>query len=105
MFERLAAHRLELAADLKRVEGGVRVDHTTTFDNRVRGWYRLGGTAARQITGDFEDIDVSTRRRWRDCLEYRPDNLRKRFARKLEAWREPKTVSGGSKRGKRRLPK
>lgn len=105
MVERLSDHGLKLATDLGRVEGGVAVDHTVAFDNRVRSWFRLGGTEARPITGDFKNLDLSVRRRWRDCPGYRPDNLRKRFGGRLDAWREAKQAVGKSNRHARRRPK
>lgn len=105
MLERVARQGLQLATDLNRVEGGVEVEHTAAFDNRVRSWYRLGGTAARPITGDFAAVDISARRRWRDCPNYRPDNLRNRFGGRLDRWREPTETGGKSTRRARRRPK
>jgi uncharacterized protein (DUF2235 family) len=88
MLERLEAHGLGLAADLERVEGGTAHDHAIKFENRLKGFYRLTRTKARSITGTFENLDLSVKRRWRDCPDYRPANLSRRFRSKLDNWKE-----------------
>ncbi|MCZ6673524.1 MAG: DUF2235 domain-containing protein [Verrucomicrobia bacterium] len=88
MLERIKAHGLRLETDLKRIEDGVDFDHTTEFDNTIRGFYRLTGSSLRSITGDFDQLDVTVKRRWRDCPDYRPKNLSRRFRSKLDDWNE-----------------
>jgi uncharacterized protein (DUF2235 family) len=89
MLERIKAHGLRLGIDLKRVEGGVADDHTANFDNTVRGFYRLTKQQPRVIKGTIDDLDISAKRRWRDRSDYRPNNLKRRFAKQLKAWQEP----------------
>ncbi|MDA0350516.1 MAG: DUF2235 domain-containing protein [Verrucomicrobia bacterium] len=84
MLERMRAHGIQLATDHSRVETGVEIDHTAPFDNTIRGFYRLTGSKPRAITGSFDQIDISTRFRWRDCPDYRPKNLSRRFRSKLD---------------------
>ena len=88
MLERIEAHGLRLATDLARIEDGIDVDHTIKFDNTIRGFYRLTKSKRRSITGDFGQLDISVKRRWRDCPNYRPANLSRRFRSKLDAWKE-----------------
>jgi uncharacterized protein (DUF2235 family) len=88
MLERIEAHGLGLATDLKRVEGGTAQDHTIKFDNRITGIYRLTRSKLRSITGTFENLDISVKRRWRDCPDYRPPNLSRRFRSRLDQWKE-----------------
>jgi len=86
MLERIEAHGLGLATDTRRVEGGIAQDHTIAYQDRLKGIHRLAGKKARSITGPFEEVDVSARRRWRDLPDYRPTNLSRRFRSKLDAW-------------------
>jgi uncharacterized protein (DUF2235 family) len=88
MLERMKAHGIGLATDLTRVEGGVQENHRIRFDNTQKGLYRLAKTKARSITGTFDQIDVSAKRRWRDCSFYRPANLSRRFRSKLDGWED-----------------
>jgi hypothetical protein len=88
MLERIEAHGLGLATDLERVEGGTTQDHTINYEDRLKGIYRLTRKKQRSITGSFEDVDLSTRRRWRDRSDYRPQNLSRRYRSKLDAWTE-----------------
>jgi uncharacterized protein (DUF2235 family) len=88
MLERMEAHGVNLSTDLGRVEGGVASDHTIPFDNSIQGVYKLLGAKARSITGQYDQLDVSVNRRWRDCPDYRPLNLRRRFRSKLDGWSE-----------------
>jgi len=39
-------------------------------------------------TGSFDSLDISAKRRWRDCPDYRPPNLSRRFRSRLDEWRE-----------------
>ena len=88
MFERMQTHGVKLATDLARIEDGVTCDHTIDFDNQIKGMYKLAGAKLRSITGDFEQLDITVNRRWRDRPDYRPKNLSRRFRSKLEDWRE-----------------
>jgi hypothetical protein len=88
MLERMKAHKINLDTDLSRVEDGVACDHTINFDNRIRGMYQLTGEKLRSITGHFEQLNISVKRRWRDRPDYRPKNLSRRFRSKLDAWQE-----------------
>ena len=90
MLDRIKAHGLGLAADLDRVESGTAEDHSIKFDNTIRGFYRLTGSETRSVTGIFEDLDISVKRRWRDCHIYRPSNLSRRFRSRLDKWKEGK---------------
>ncbi|MCB1122288.1 MAG: DUF2235 domain-containing protein [Verrucomicrobiae bacterium] len=87
MFERMKAHGVNLAMDLKRVEGGVKSDPTAPFDNTIRGFYKFLGSKMRPVTGHFDQLDVSVKQRWRDCPDYRPKNLSRRFRSKLDGWK------------------
>jgi uncharacterized protein (DUF2235 family) len=88
MLERIEAHGLRLAVNLDRVEGGIEYDHTAKFDNTIRGFYRLTNSSLRSITGHFDQLDLTVKRRWRDRSDYRPPNLSRRFRSKLDAWLE-----------------
>lgn len=88
MLERMKAHKIKLDTDLSRVEDGVACDHTINFDNKIRGMYQLTGEKLRSITGNFEQLDISVKRRWRDRPDYRPKNLSRRFRSKLDTWQE-----------------
>lgn len=88
MLERINAHGIQLGIDLKRVADGVSDDHTADFDNTVRGFYRLTKQQPRVIRGTIDDLDLSVKRRWRDRPDYRPVNLKRRFAAKLNKFKE-----------------
>jgi len=88
MLERIEAHGLGLATDLDRVEGGTAQDHTIKFDNQLHGLYRLTKSKTRSITGTFDHLDLSAKRRWRDRADYRPTNLSRRFRSRLDGWKE-----------------
>ena len=70
------------------LEGGTAQDHTITFDNRITGIYRLTRSKVRSITGTYKNLDISVKRRWRDCPDYRPPNLSRRFRSRLDGWDE-----------------
>jgi uncharacterized protein (DUF2235 family) len=88
MFEQMKENGICLATDLGRVEGGLKQNHRIEFDNSKTGFYRLTRSALRSITGRFDQIDLSVKRRWRDCVDYRPANLSRRFRSKLDRWEE-----------------
>lgn len=88
MLEQMALQKLKLGTDLSRVEGGVESNHKARFDNTLRGYYRLTRARLRSITGHFDQLDISVKRRWRDCPGYRPKNLSRRFRSKLDGWLE-----------------
>jgi uncharacterized protein (DUF2235 family) len=88
MLDRIAAHGLGLATDLDRIEGGTAQNHSIKFDNTVRGFYRLTKSKMRSVTGTFEDLDITVKRRWHDRPDYRPSNLGRRFRSRLDKWEE-----------------
>lgn len=88
MLERMKAHGIHLATDLERVEDGVVLNHRIRFDNTQKGFYRLAKLKPRSIRGSFDQLDISVLRRWRDCPDYRPPNLSRRFRSRLDSWVE-----------------
>lgn len=86
MLERMKSHKVDLESDLTHVEDGVLCDHTVDFDNQIKGMYRIKGEKQRSITGSFDQLDISVKRRWRDRADYRPKNLSRRFRSRLESW-------------------
>jgi hypothetical protein len=88
MLERIKAHDICLATNLKILTEKIDIDHTVAFDNTIRGLYRLTGSSLRSVKGNFDQLDISVKRRWRDCPGYRPKNLSRRFRGKLDNWKE-----------------
>jgi hypothetical protein len=87
MLERMETHGLKLSTDQTRIEDGIACDHSIDFDNQIQGMYKLAGEELRSITGIFDQLDVSVKRRWRDRPDYRPKNLSRRFRSKLDEWK------------------
>jgi uncharacterized protein (DUF2235 family) len=78
-----------LEYDISRISDGVEFDHTAHFDDRIEWWWRLAGLIRRDIEntqGTFDDLDISTKNRWRDVSGYRPLNLLKPFGSQLDAY-------------------
>ena len=68
---------LGLDLDKSRIEGGIKVNYRTHFDNRLKGIYRFTGVVSRPVAGGFNALHESVKQRWHDPeLLYRPKNLR-----------------------------
>lgn len=94
MIEQMEALELELELDINKIElepdleppqYGIRPDHTSSFDNRIRFPFNLIGKKLRDMKPfnftdkaglNFHDIAESVKRRWHTPeLNYRPKNL------------------------------
>lgn len=84
MMQQVSQLGLEFAPSA--VAEGLFPDHTIDFDNQPRTFYKLLGTIQRETTGDFNDIHLSAKKRWRDRSDYRPQNLATVYGEALAAW-------------------
>lgn len=77
MMREISQMGLGLEFEPINVKDGIHPDHTIDFNNQPDLFYRLTGTERREITGSFEDLHESVKKRWRDRADYRPENLLK----------------------------
>lgn len=92
MIEMVGEYKLGLDFDKRHIPTGTTPDHTIHFDNSLRGIYKAlnpKGGFEREITGTFNDLHISVKRRWRDREDYRPQNLKSKFEKELSKWTEP----------------
>ncbi len=68
---------LGLEFDPNNVEDGIHTDPTIDFDNEPGIIYQVTGTKPRTITGSFDDLHESVKKRWQARSDYRPENLRR----------------------------
>lgn len=68
---------LGLEFDPNNVEDGIHTDPTIDFDNKPGIIYQVTGTKPRAITGSFDDLHESVKKRWQARSDYRPENLRR----------------------------
>ncbi len=86
MIEQIQAWNLGLAFNLDEIEGGFDPDFTTDIPDDISAIFGVGGKISREVTGTFDDIHSSAKRRWQQRPDYRPPNL-EHFRTELEAWR------------------
>jgi uncharacterized protein (DUF2235 family) len=68
---------LGLDLDKSKIEGGIKVNYRTHFDNTPKGIDRLTGEVYRSVYGGFNALHESVIQRWHDPeLLYRSKNLR-----------------------------
>ena len=89
MMEMVGKFGLGLSFDQSKIPMGVNPNHVGDFDNGLRGIYRLTGRRDRRITGSFDDLHLSVKRRWQGRADYRPKNLKSRFGDQLDQWTAP----------------
>jgi uncharacterized protein (DUF2235 family) len=77
--------KLGLALDESHVEDGIQPKYDAPFDNTPKPPFNVGGPNLREVTGDFDHLHESVKKRWKYCKNYRPDNLMK-FQKELDAW-------------------
>jgi uncharacterized protein (DUF2235 family) len=95
MIEQVGELGLKLEFDKTAVEDGICPDHTTPFDNRLKGIFNLTGERPRDIVGISDQaipqIHASVRQRWLHQFTeaYRPVNLQacfERYPQMLQGW-------------------
>ncbi|HLO46805.1 MAG TPA: DUF2235 domain-containing protein [Kamptonema sp.] len=78
--------KLGLALDKTRVEKGVNPNYTIPFDNTPKFPFNVAGKILREVTGSFDDLHESVKKRWQDPeCHYRPKNLME-FEEQLDSW-------------------
>jgi len=80
---------LGLALDEDRVEYGIKPDCRVHFNNTLEFPFNLCSPNIREVTGTFEDLHESVKKRWQDPTiqpPYRPENLMK-FKKELDEWK------------------
>ncbi|MGF1600601.1 MAG: DUF2235 domain-containing protein [Thermosynechococcaceae cyanobacterium] len=85
MIEQMGQMGLPLALDPKNIEGGLQQNHAAPFDQNL-GLLGLAGARWREIRDDFDNIHLSTRRRWCDLPDYKPLNLADKYKEALKAY-------------------
>jgi len=68
---------LGLEFEPNNVEDGIHPDPTIDFDNEPGIIYQVTGTKQRSITGSFNDLHESVKKRWQARSDYRSENLQK----------------------------
>jgi hypothetical protein len=78
---------LGLEFDRAAVEDGIEPNHKGKFDSTPDLFYLALGLIDRDIPkGQFNILHDSAKRRWRDCLDYRPKNLKESYEKELNEW-------------------
>ncbi|WP_449420147.1 DUF2235 domain-containing protein [Phormidium nigroviride] len=78
--------KLGLALDKTRVEKGVNPNYTIPFDNTPKFPFNVAGKILREVTGSFDDLHESVKKRWQDPeCHYRPANSME-FEEQLDCW-------------------
>ncbi len=77
MMKEVGKLGLGLEFEQNNVEDGIQTDPAINFDNEPGIIYQVTGTKPREITGSFDDLHESVRKRWQARTDYRPENLRK----------------------------
>ena len=73
MIETVGKIPLNLEFEVAAIPGGFQTD--VTIDFSAGNWFtQLGGTQYRLVSDQMNDIDPSTRERWRKREDYRPQN-------------------------------
>ncbi len=88
MMDQIADLGLKLEFNRDVIEDGIEADHKSKFDNTVEGIYKLLGEKQREIPpNSFQELHESTKNRWRDLSDYRPNNLKKYYDIDLNKWK------------------
>ena len=78
---------LGLEFDRDAVEDGIALNHRGAFDTTLDLFYQALGIIEREVpAGQFDLLHKSTKKRWRDCSDYRPQKLQKLYERELNEW-------------------
>lgn len=78
--------KLGLALDKTRVENGINPNYAISFDNTPKFPFNVAGKILREVTGSFDDLHESVKKRWQDPeCHYRPKNLME-FEEQLNSW-------------------
>jgi hypothetical protein len=90
---------LGLEFDRSAVEDGIAPDHRRAFDPTPKGFYKFFKRIVREIPpGQFDLVHESTRKRWRDDVNYRVGKLKELYEKDLNKWSDdnPPSSSVGS---------
>ncbi len=77
MMSEIGKLGLGLEFEANNVEDGIHPNPTRDFDNEPGIIYQVTGTKPRNITGGFDALHESVKKRWQARSDYRPENLRK----------------------------
>jgi uncharacterized protein (DUF2235 family) len=75
----------ELEFNREFIENNIHPNHQISFNDEP-GFFDTFGQQERKITSNFEDLHISTKRRWCDVLSYRPQNLKEKFELELDSF-------------------
>jgi uncharacterized protein (DUF2235 family) len=84
-----SAYRLGLGLEFDRAvaEDGIAPDHKGEFNTTIDLSYRVLGIIERHIpAGQFDILHESVKKRWRDCPDYCPKNLKDHYEKQLKEW-------------------
>jgi uncharacterized protein (DUF2235 family) len=79
MLDEIRTLGLGLDFDPAHIWDGIHPDYTISFQRRLNLLDLVGGIQ-REVTGSFEDLHESTKRRWHELPNYRPEKLEKYHA-------------------------
>ncbi|UCB56870.1 MAG: DUF2235 domain-containing protein [Candidatus Omnitrophota bacterium] len=87
MIEQIKICNLGLSFDAGYVQPPLNPNHAIPFKITMSPFDRIVcGRIVRTITAEFKDIHESAKKRWHDCLDYRPNNLVDKFKEELDRW-------------------
>lgn len=89
-----SGYKLGLEFDRNQIEDPLKPEHKHPFNNRPKIFYRILGVIDRKIPPEMKVasqdkildlLHESTKKRWRDCPDYRPNSLKK-YEQELNSW-------------------
>lgn len=87
MMDQIKEYGLGLEFDRDAVEDGIVPNHNGDFDTELDLFYRSLGIIDREVpAGQFDNLDESTKERWRDRYDYRPKKLKELYEVQLNDW-------------------